>query len=109
MLSPTNWRRASGCNEAVASMGLDGLRPHDLRHTFASLARNAGADLKVVSKTMGHSSIRVTADVYIDLFDDELDDVADKLDALLDRSQLRARGPSRGPTQDVRCRASEGN
>ena len=34
---------------------------HDLRHTYASLARRAGADLRLLQKTLGHASITVTA------------------------------------------------
>jgi len=41
------------------------IRLHDLRHTAASLALEAGADLKVVSDQLGHSSIVLTADSYI--------------------------------------------
>ena len=61
------------------------MRVHDLRHTYASLARRAGADLRLLQKTMGHASITVTAHVYADLYDDELDVVALALDALDDR------------------------
>ncbi|OBA63662.1 tyrosine-type recombinase/integrase [Gordonia sp. 852002-10350_SCH5691597] len=39
-------------------------RVHDLRHTYASWAINAGANLKVVQAQMGHESITVTADTY---------------------------------------------
>jgi site-specific recombinase XerD len=49
------------------------------------LARRAGADLRLLQKTMGHASITVTAHIYADLYDDELDDVASALDALDDR------------------------
>lgn len=41
------------------------IRLHDLRHTAASLALQAGTDLKVVSDQLGHSSIVLTADTYI--------------------------------------------
>ena len=40
------------------------LRLHDLRHTNASLALDAGVDLKVVSERLGHSQIAITADLY---------------------------------------------
>ena len=58
---------------------------HDLRHTYASMARRPGADLRLLQKTMGHASMTVTAHVYADLYDDELDVVASALDALDDR------------------------
>ena len=42
---------------------------HDLRHTWATLALEAGVALKVVSQRLGHSSIKVTADVYTHVID----------------------------------------
>jgi Phage integrase family len=40
------------------------VRLHDLRHGAASLAQEAGADLKSIQDQLGHSSIVVTADTY---------------------------------------------
>lgn len=53
---------------------------HALRHTAASLAISAGANVKVVQRMLGHASAAMTLDVYADLFDDDLTAVADKLD-----------------------------
>ncbi len=39
-------------------------RFHDLRHTFASLLLAAGANPKVVSEALGHSSVGFTLDTY---------------------------------------------
>ncbi len=41
--------------------GLDGLKPHDLRHTAAKLRRNNGASIEDVSALLGHRSIATTA------------------------------------------------
>jgi integrase len=49
---------------------------HDLRHTAASLAVSAGANVKAVQRMLGHASAAMTLDVYADLFDDDLDAVA---------------------------------
>jgi hypothetical protein len=62
------------------------MRIQDLRHTYASLARSAGADLKLLQQTMGHASITVTAHTDADPFDSDLDRVADALDTLTPRS-----------------------
>lgn len=43
------------------------MTPHCLRHTNATLLLNQGVDLKIVSEHLGHTSIRVTADVYTDV------------------------------------------
>ena len=77
-----NWRRDVRWNQVCAELELAGLTPHDLRRTFGSLARLAGADLKYIQKAMGHSSITVTAEIYAHLFDSELDQVSDALDSL---------------------------
>jgi integrase len=52
-----------------------------LRHTAASLAVSAGANVKGVQRMLGHASAAMTLDVYSGLFDDDLDAVADRLDA----------------------------
>jgi integrase len=59
------------------------ITPHDLRHTAASLAVSAGANVKAVQRMLGHAKASMTLDVYADLFDDDLDVVADRLDAAL--------------------------
>jgi integrase len=84
-LSLENWTRSVRWRKAIVEIGRPALRVHDLRHTCASLARRAGADLRLLQKTMGRASITVTADIYAHLYDDELDDVASALDALDDR------------------------
>jgi len=59
------------------------ITPHDLRHTSASLAVSAGANVKAVQRMLGHAKASMTLDVYADLFDDDLDGVADRLDAAI--------------------------
>ncbi len=53
---------------------------HDLRHTAASLAVSAGANVKAVQRMLGHASAAMTLDVYADLFDEDLDAVSAALD-----------------------------
>ncbi|WP_136054627.1 site-specific integrase [Microbacterium sp. K24] len=52
---------------------------HDLRHTAASLAISAGANVKAVQRMLGHASAAMTLDVYADLFDEDLGHVAEAL------------------------------
>ncbi|MFD1044654.1 tyrosine-type recombinase/integrase [Kibdelosporangium lantanae] len=40
------------------------INPHDLRHFFASTALAGGASLLEVSRWLGHTSIKITADTY---------------------------------------------
>ena len=51
-------------HKRVKAVGLDGIRFHDLRHTFASLMLAAGVEPKKVQAALGHSSIMVTMDIY---------------------------------------------
>ena len=64
---------------------------HALRHTAASLAISAGANVKVVQRMLGHASAAMTLDVYADLFDDDLTGVADRLDETVGRLWARGR------------------
>jgi integrase len=73
--------------------------PHDLRHTAASLAVSAGANVKAVQKMLGHASAAMTLDIYADLFDDDLEAVAVALnDAKLSESVGKMWARSREPT-----------
>lgn len=56
------------------------ITPHDLRHTAASLAISAGANVKAVQRMLGHASAVMTLDTYADLFEDDLGSVAEVLD-----------------------------
>jgi integrase len=44
--------------------GCPNVRLHDLRHTFATLCLEGGANPKVVQQWMGHSSVAITMDTY---------------------------------------------
>jgi integrase len=74
--------RRSWFDAAAAAIGESGLTPHELRHTAASLAVGAGANVKAVQRMLGHASAAMTLDRYADLFDDDLDAVADRLDSI---------------------------
>jgi len=66
---------------AAVEAGVEGLVPHELRHTAASLAIRSGANVKVVQKMLGHKTATLTLDRYGHLFPDELDALATRLDA----------------------------
>jgi len=57
-------------SKVANAAGLGHWHPHELRHSAGSLLVAAGVPLTVVSEVLGHSSIRVTNDVYIHLMDD---------------------------------------
>lgn len=67
-------------NRAVEDAGIPaGLSPHELRHTAASLAITAGANIKTLQRMLGHASAALTLDRYGHLYDDDLGMVADSL------------------------------
>ncbi|OJX65528.1 MAG: hypothetical protein BGO95_10735 [Micrococcales bacterium 73-13] len=72
--------RVGWFDRAAALIGIKGLTPHEMRHTAASLAVSAGANVKAVQRMLGHASAAITLDVYSDLFDEDLDKVAVSLD-----------------------------
>lgn len=77
-----NWRPRA-FNQALRDAGLTGRRPtpHKLRHTAASLAIAAGADVYVVQTMLGHQKPSITLDTYGHLWPDRLDEVANALNA----------------------------
>ncbi len=48
----------------LARLGLPRVTTHDLRHSSASILLAAGVPLPVIADLLGHSTIRVTADLY---------------------------------------------
>lgn len=48
----------------VKRAGLENVRFHDLRHTFASLALRQGIHPKTVSEALGYAGVGFTMDIY---------------------------------------------
>jgi len=63
--------------------GLEGLRLHDLRHTHAAILISAGTPLTAVQRRLGHSSIRVTSDMYGHLMPEVHDSILTAVSAAL--------------------------
>jgi integrase len=63
----------------------DRLRLHQARHTYASFMIAAGVNAKALSAFMGHSSIKVTFDLYGHLMPGTEGEAAALLDRFLDR------------------------
>ncbi len=55
---------SKGFAAALRRAGLPAIRLHDARHTWATLALEAGVHPKVVQEQLGHSSISITLDLY---------------------------------------------
>jgi integrase len=56
---------------------------HGLRHAAASLAFQAGADLKEVQALLRHTRLSTTADIYVEVFDSVRRGTADRMDGVL--------------------------
>lgn len=63
------------------------ITPHDLRHTCASLAISAGANVKVVQHILGHATAAMTLDLYGHLMSDDLAGVANALGKAIKAAQ----------------------
>lgn len=77
----------SGLSHAFKKMaikaGLEDVRFHDLRHTFASLMLLAGAKPKVISEALGHASVAFTMDTYSHIISGMQEDAMALLDKVL--------------------------
>jgi integrase len=71
--------------------GMDRLGFHEARHSYASLSAAAGIRLEVLSKRMGHSSIKVTYDRYHHLYRESEAEEREALNAYL-RTHRRTHG-----------------
>lgn len=79
--SGTGWFEGAVARAQLADETFPRITPHDLRHTAASIAVSAGANVKAVQNMLGHESASMTLDTYADLFPDDLEAVADRMDA----------------------------
>lgn len=64
----------------LRNAGLPRYGIHALRHTFASLLFAAGVEVKVISKLLGHASVKITYDTYVHLFQEDYQAVTELLD-----------------------------
>ena len=71
VLRNSNWRARALRNETFPT-----ITPRDSRHTAASLAVSAHADVKAVPRMLGHAKASMTLDIYQPA-------VADRLDAAI--------------------------
>lgn len=96
--SAARTRCRDGSPRQSSPLGIPRATPHDLRHTAASLAVSAGANVKAVQKMLGHASATMTLDIYANLFDDDLEAVA----TALHDARLRASAPNMCPRDVAR-------
>lgn len=99
------WHNPSSVSQsfdrAVARAGVPRIRLHDVRHTHATLLLAAGANAKVVSERLGHSSVAFTLDTYAHVMPGMQADIAERfVDLVFDDDELdrgvRRDGPDDG-------------
>jgi integrase len=83
--------------ELIRRKKLPKIRLHDLRHSFASLSLVAGADLKLINSSLGHSTIAVTANTYLHLAQSLQKKHAAQLDSLVGGAVAEALAAGPGP------------
>jgi integrase len=89
-LAYTNWRRrvwAPACEKA----GVGGLRFHDLRSLAATALVAVGTDVKTAQTRLGHSSARMTLDLYARATNEADRAAANKVGAYLRPSRVESR------------------
>ena len=67
----------------AARIGRPDARPHDLRHSTATIAIAAGADIKSVQGLLGHATASFTLSTYAHVSGKMMEDTAAKMDAYL--------------------------
>ena len=68
----------------AASIGRPDARPHDLRHTAATVAIASGADIKSVQDMLGHATASFTLNVYAHTTEQMMKDTAARMQSYYD-------------------------
>lgn len=68
----------------AASIGRPDARPHDLRHTAATVAIASGADIKSVQDLLGHATASFTLNVYAHTSEQMMKDTASRVQGYYD-------------------------
>jgi integrase len=81
-LLPPNWVTRT-FQRTAREQGLEPIGPHGLRHSWATLALQAGVPAKVVSERLGHSSVGITLDRYSHVLPTMQEDAAETVGQIL--------------------------
>ena len=71
------------------SIGRPDARPHDLRHTAATVAIASGADIKSVQDLLGHATASFTLNVYAHTSEKMKQDTADRMQSYYDNLKVK--------------------
>jgi integrase len=91
--------------EAVTqAAGLDGLRLHDLRHSFASVGAGGGLGLPIIGKLLGHATPAMTAK-YAHLDNDPMRRAVNQIGATISAAMSRKPGAEVLPIKEIEMTA----
>ena len=93
---------ASQWNRIRDEAGLSGLRLHDLRHSWASVAAMNGVDMATIAKLLGHALVETT-ERYVHLSDRSVTDAADRVS-----HRIHAALAGRGAEDEGGCDHAQG-
>ena len=74
----------------AARIGRPDARPHDLRHTAATVAIASGADIKSVQDFLGHATASFTLNVYAHTSEQMMKDTANRIQSYYDNLDKQA-------------------
>ncbi|MEV0535127.1 tyrosine-type recombinase/integrase [Kitasatospora sp. NPDC050463] len=73
----------------TAELGLPKIGLHDLRHTAASIMIAENVPIAVISKTLRHTTLAITINLYGHLLKDSADQAVTALSSALDQADRR--------------------
>lgn len=92
------WRKYK---DALAELGFESLRIHDLRHSISTILFRNGTHPKVVQSLLGHSSIQITMDTYSHVIPSMMRDTANVINGLIQNgNEGRLRGESENQPEE---------
>jgi integrase len=81
-------------HKMLITMGITGIRFHDIRHTMATAMLQAGVHPKIVQERLGHASISTTLDIYSHVSPGLQQAAATKLDSIFSTEKVTILLPS---------------
>ncbi len=81
--------------------GIEGVRFHDLRHTFASLMLMKGAPAKVISEALGHASVAFTLQTYAHVLSGMQEKAMELLNDVMPKGVSKYNGTLLAPKLDI--------
>jgi len=84
MYDPDSFRHTH--EKILTAAGIEHIRFHDLRHTFATLSLQNGVDVKTLSNTLGHYSAGFTLDTYTHATQRMKREAADTIGSVIDQA-----------------------